>query len=526
VTEHQKGQIVFGRYELDRLLAKGGMSQVWVATDRKLKRDVAAKLMSSTYATSDRARQRFEREAMTVAQMQSPHIVQIFDYGVDHRSPFIVMELLSGEDLRRRLKRERRLPLHVVGRLLVQTSMGLSEAHAAKLVHRDLKPANVFLQRSRSGEIVKILDFGVAKTAKAGDEMTVDDELTQAGSMVGTPQYMSPEQVRCLPDIDYRADLWSLGVILFRALTGVLPFKGRSANDLGVNICTGDYPQPSSINPDLPPSVDDYMRIALAKDPGDRFGSAREMAENFAHLTPESYATLGGISQPGFMVDSMPGLPISGTGAPALPSDRLSSPSHAGSPSVPAPSYGGVSITGTGSITSSGSMAGVTGASAVGPITGVSITSTSAGPLSQSVGGSLVSTMLAEAGEIQPRRSWKTRVLIGACAGLVLVVAGVVGSVVGDNAATGPAGSTPPAEPTPSSTVSAAPDELDEEPTPETEPSAVVDLDDGSEEDEEPDKKTTKKTVSKRRRRTPKAGPKPKPKPASGEDWDPFKTRK
>ncbi|MBW2528196.1 MAG: serine/threonine protein kinase, partial [Deltaproteobacteria bacterium] len=282
--------IIGNRYDLQRELARGGMGSVWVAKDSKLKRLVAIKVMVPMWVSTADATQRFEREAMAVAQLQSPHVVQIFDYGVEQQCPYIVMELLEGEDLRQRLQRENRIDLETAGRIMVQAAKALSAAHNAGIIHRDLKPGNIFLVRAAGEELVKVLDFGVAKV-----ETTVDadgDEPTRAGTLLGTPQYMSPEQARGAPDIDHRADLWSLAVILYRGLTGQLPFVGKSAADVIVRICTRTPPTPSSIAPDLPAEIDRFFERALANKKEERFENARQMAVAFARVAPSTFPSL------------------------------------------------------------------------------------------------------------------------------------------------------------------------------------------------------------------------------------------
>ncbi|MBW2458004.1 MAG: serine/threonine protein kinase [Deltaproteobacteria bacterium] len=208
---HSTGTVVAGRYLLKRELARGCMGAVWVGLDQRLRRPVAVKLMKLQLAGQGEARVRFEREAMAVAQLRSPHIVQIFDYGIDHDVPFIVMEMLDGYDLHAQLRRFKRLSLEQTVQLVAQAAKGLGAAHEVNIVHRDLKPANLFVVRTGEDELLKILDFGVAKANVNVDRDEDGEEVTKVGMVLGTPQYMAPEQARGLAAIDHRADLWSLG---------------------------------------------------------------------------------------------------------------------------------------------------------------------------------------------------------------------------------------------------------------------------------------------------------------------------
>lgn len=264
-------RVLANRYRLDEHAAEGGMGSVWAATDLQLERRVAVKLMSAAFAEQADARARFLREAQAAAKIQSPHVVSTLDYGVDGSTPYIVMEWLDGESLGARLKRELRLSTSATGVILRQVARGLRSAHELGVVHRDLKPDNLFLQRDHDEEIVKILDFGVAKArGQAGDQ-------TRTGVILGSLRYMSPEQARANRDTDHRSDLWSLGVIAYRCLTGELPFSGASDGDLLVNICT-EAPLPASAHlPELAP-LDAFFIQCLAKDPAMRFGSAAELA--------------------------------------------------------------------------------------------------------------------------------------------------------------------------------------------------------------------------------------------------------
>lgn len=268
-----KGHTLDGRYVLVREIGRGGMGVVWEAFDQMLQRPVAIKLMMPEHVASNEARRNFEQEATTVAQLRNEHVVQVHDYGIDEGSPYIVMELLEGEDLESRLGRARQLPHAAVLSLLRQISSGLEAASSAGVVHCDLKPANIFLVRGASGETVKILDFGVGWRLFEGRDWL--------GARLGTPAYMSPEQIRgAVPHP--LSDLWSLGVILFRAVTGHFPFSSDSVVGLIISICTDPFPPPSSLDAALLPGFDRFFDRALAKDRTRRFQSPRELCDAFA----------------------------------------------------------------------------------------------------------------------------------------------------------------------------------------------------------------------------------------------------
>jgi serine/threonine-protein kinase len=207
--------------------------------------------------------------------------VQVFDHGLHGDTPYIVMELLEGEDLGARLAREVRLDVHVVARMMTQAARALRRAHEAGILHRDLKPQNVYLARSDDEEIVKLLDFGIAKFSDPPDGASPAGESTRTGELLGSPHYMSPEQARGLRDIDHRSDLWSMAIIAYRAITGRQPFRGEGVGDLIYRICTESVAPPSSIAPDLPRELDAFFERALARDRVQRFQSAMELAAAF-----------------------------------------------------------------------------------------------------------------------------------------------------------------------------------------------------------------------------------------------------
>jgi serine/threonine protein kinase len=276
----EPGEVVAGKYRLDSLLARGGMGTVWCARHLALDVDVALKLMMPDIASSAEQRARFEREAKSAAQLKSPHVVQIHDYGVDGDVPYIVMELLEGEDLGVRLRRRKRFSPSEAAVILSQVGRGLRKAHDMGVVHRDLKPANIFLAKVDEDEVVKLLDFGIARASK----VLVTSETTATGEILGSPPYMSPEQVRGHKTIDHRTDQWSLGVVLYRILTGRLPFESEVPGDLVVRICVESPPAPSSLMPDPPPGIDAFFERVFQRDLDKRFPGVREMVDAFLEI--------------------------------------------------------------------------------------------------------------------------------------------------------------------------------------------------------------------------------------------------
>ncbi|NUO52381.1 MAG: serine/threonine protein kinase [Polyangiaceae bacterium] len=272
-----KGLVVAGRYRLEQPLASGGMGSVWVATHLGLDARVAIKFMSEEIAASSSGRTRFEREAKAAARLTSPHIVRATDYGLEEAMPFIVMELLTGESLDAALKSQERLPPTDAARIMRQVSKGLSEAHAQGIIHRDLKPANIFLARVGDEDIAKLLDFGIAKET---NKLLVQDDDTKSGTILGSPQHMSPEQCRG-GVIDARSDLWSLGVVAFRIITGKRPFGGTNLADIVAKICVDPIPLPSEHLPELGTQFDAFFEKAFARNPALRFQTARELADGF-----------------------------------------------------------------------------------------------------------------------------------------------------------------------------------------------------------------------------------------------------
>ncbi|MFT3775084.1 MAG: protein kinase [Minicystis sp.] len=327
----RSGSVIAGKYRLEALLAQGGMGSVWSARHLTLDTRLAIKFIGPDVDGLDEARTRFEREAKVAALLQSPHVVQVLDYGIDGGVPYLAMELLQGEDLGARLARCGRLSIPETVAVVTQVARALRRAADAGIVHRDLKPGNVFMVRADDEEeIVKVLDFGVAKAPRLAT-----DDTTRSGVMIGSPRYMSPEQVRGSRTVDHRGDLWSLAVIAYRALTGQLPFQGTDVADLIVKICTERAAPPSAIEPSLEPEIDDFFERALARDPDQRFQTARDFALAFASAAGEAPPP-SVTGQHLALLSRMASLPprASSPSCPSMPA-RLAMPSRPSSASWP-----------------------------------------------------------------------------------------------------------------------------------------------------------------------------------------------
>ncbi len=261
-------------------LGTGSMGAVWMAWDKKSEAPVAIKILAPARSGLGRERvSRFKREAWAAAQIPSPHVARTFGIGeTEDATPFIVMELLHGETLASRLAGGAMLSLADAALLLRQLADALGHAHARGIVHRDLKPENIWLEDGHDALFAKVLDFGVAKKTAAVLE---DSFVTAAGVMVGTPDYMSPEQVFGSKDVDYRADLWGLAVVAYRSITGRLPFTRTSPHALCIAICRADYTPATAVRPDLPAALDPWFQRALQSRAHQRFPTAHEMAEAF-----------------------------------------------------------------------------------------------------------------------------------------------------------------------------------------------------------------------------------------------------
>ncbi|HEY6079467.1 MAG TPA: serine/threonine-protein kinase [Polyangiaceae bacterium] len=272
------GNLIAERYRLERKLGAGGMGSVWLATDLSLDSTCAIKLVDPDKVGNEEVKVRIQREARAAAQIRSANVVDVFDHGLWQDMPYIVMEHLEGEDLGARLERQGRLDLRETYEIVAQVARALVRAHALGIVHRDLKPENIFLVPGDDHEVATVLDFGIAKL----DQYSLRDKTTKTGSFMGTPYYMSPEQARGR-NIDYRSDLWALGVIVFQCLTGRPPFESEALGDLLGMILYDPMPRITDRDPSLPPELEAFWERACNRDRELRFQSAKELSDALAN---------------------------------------------------------------------------------------------------------------------------------------------------------------------------------------------------------------------------------------------------
>ena len=271
-----------GGYVIESVLGTGGMGVVYAARQPRIHKRVAIKVLSPAFCGDPAAVARFEQEALLVNEIGHPSIVDAIQFGElpDKRS-FIVMELLQGESLGTRLERGPLTASETV-EILDTVCDGLAAAHEKGVIHRDLKPDNIFLVDSRGKKGVKLLDFGLAKLAGKGGDTGLGIHKTKSGILVGTPAYMSPEQARGKP-VDARTDIYALGVLAYKMLTGALPFKAENAMDLIVMHLNAPPPPPQKLVPDTPPELSRLVVRMMAKQPEQR-PSLAEIRKAFAEL--------------------------------------------------------------------------------------------------------------------------------------------------------------------------------------------------------------------------------------------------
>ena len=280
-AESRLGQVLAGKYRLERLIGRGGMGEVYEARHVLVGRRFAVKFLHAHLARGGNAGPRFLREAQTAGSLDSPHIAAVLDFDTTaDGSPYLVMEYLTGESLAATLLREGRLPLARATAILLQVCDGLEVAHRAGIVHRDLKPDNLLLTKQKDGtDLVKIVDFGIAKLVDA----EAGPNVTQSGAVLGTPFYMAPEQARGEKSVDLRVDVYALGVLAYELFSGKKPHPGDGYNAILAHILTQPITPLSELCPELPSALIAVVEHALAFDPARRPASAAQLAQA---LTP------------------------------------------------------------------------------------------------------------------------------------------------------------------------------------------------------------------------------------------------
>lgn len=273
-TSLAEGQTLDGKYVLHRVLGEGGMGIVWAARHRVLGTELAIKVLLPD-ARDPQTVARFHREARASVRITSIHAARVHDVAeLDDGTPYMVMELLRGQDLGQMLASSGPLPPHLAIDYVSQALVALEEAHAIGLVHRDLKPSNLYLATQPNGtSILKVLDFGIARDFHDHD----DARLTSTRAVMGSPSYMSPEQLRAARVADARSDVWSLGVCLYELVTGQLPFEAASLPDLMVAVLQSQPTPPEVLAPGIPAGLVEVIRRCIEKDPARRFQSAAEL---------------------------------------------------------------------------------------------------------------------------------------------------------------------------------------------------------------------------------------------------------
>ncbi|HEU5073958.1 MAG TPA: protein kinase [Polyangiaceae bacterium] len=278
------GNILAGKYRVERTIGAGGMGVVVEATDTRLERRVAIKFLLPDYAEHGEAASRFMREARAAVKIKSDHTARVIDVGtMENGSPYMVMEYLEGADVAQILERDGVLSVEDAALYIIQACEAVAEAHSHGIVHRDLKPANLFLAQQPDGSLrIKVLDFGISKVA----DTQLEHSLTRTSSMMGSPLYMSPEQMRSTRSVDLRTDIWALGVIFYEMVTGSLPFIANSVPELSAKVLLEAHEPLSSRRPDLPLALERVVTRALCKNASERYPSIAEFALELLPFAP------------------------------------------------------------------------------------------------------------------------------------------------------------------------------------------------------------------------------------------------
>ncbi|WP_437663334.1 serine/threonine-protein kinase [Sorangium sp. So ce1182] len=277
------GDVLLGKYRVESVLGRGAMGLVVAARHLALDDRVAIKVLLPRYVRDPEILQRFLREGRAAVRIRSRHVVRVADVGtLENGAPYLVMDHLEGRDLAAVLAESGVLPVPVAIELVLQVCEALAEAHAQGIIHRDVKPSNLFLTRNADGSpCIKVLDFGISKMTHAEDHA-----LTRVGGMLGSPLYMSPEQLRSASDVDGRADVYSLGVVLFQLLTGRTPFIAQELAQLVYMVTQGEPLRPRALRPDIPAPLEQVLLAAIARDRDRRFPTIADLALALVPFAP------------------------------------------------------------------------------------------------------------------------------------------------------------------------------------------------------------------------------------------------
>jgi serine/threonine-protein kinase len=283
-----EGKLVAGKYRIERVIGVGGMGVLMAAEHEGLHTKVAIKFLLPEMLGHKDIVARFTREAQAAVQIKNEHVAHILDVGtLESGAPYIVMEYLDGGDLAAWLQQRGPLPVEQAVDFVLQACVAMAEAHGLGIIHRDLKPANLFCIKRPDGQLsIKVLDFGISKMTGIADSAELSG--TKTSTVMGSPFYMSPEQMRATKDADAQSDIWALGVILYELLTGKVPFDGKAATDLAIKVATEPPPAPRLLRPDVPPGLEAAILRCLEKNKRDRFQNVAELAVGLVEFAPKS----------------------------------------------------------------------------------------------------------------------------------------------------------------------------------------------------------------------------------------------
>jgi serine/threonine-protein kinase len=293
----REGDILAGKYRVERLLGIGGMGVVVAASHVQLETKVAIKFLLPDMLSSREAVARFAREARAAVKITSEHVARIFDVGtLENGAPYMVMEFLEGGDLSGWIQQRGPLPVEQAVEFVLQASVAVADAHGLGIIHRDLKPANLFCVRRTDGRLlIKVLDFGISKVTQFGASGPGTSH-TQTSALMGSPLYMSPEQMQSAKNVEAQTDIWALGIILFELLAGKTPFVGETLPEVVLNIATKPPPSLRSFRPDVPPALEAVVLRCLEKEPRARDRNVGELALALLPFAPHAKASVERIS--------------------------------------------------------------------------------------------------------------------------------------------------------------------------------------------------------------------------------------